>query len=486
MVGPLNMFFVNIDQNLYMINMELDTVKLWGAHVGGEVNLSFSKNPRVYQRPRVGLLMDRLQVGQTLSMSGAEFGPVDLPNAHVGGQLNLNGASVYGTLNMDAIHIDQSLIMGDGRFDDIVLRYANIGGQISLRGSEVSGSLEMASLHVDQDLLMDHSGNPNKTVFHNVDLLGARVGGQLSMSHAKFDGKLNLVSLQVGTSIYANDAEFNAPVEFYFGKVGDALELSGITFKSTVDLTGTQIGGELGLGWSTHSPHWSKDSALILRDVNAGALQDLSDAWPDKLDLNGFIYRSLGGVRAAEGDLMINRPGKWFKKWLAKQSPYAPGPYQQLASVLRNQGQPDIADDVLFAGRERERGEACVSWSRADSCLWLSILSSAAGYGIGLYTFRVLWWVVGLTVLGAFILWFSPNARRHGPLWIAGASLHRLLPIVELSKGFTKFFENSTTSESWRRNLHPFQEVYFALHALLGWALGLILLAAMAGLIQKS
>ena len=98
----------------------------------------------------------------------------------------------------------------------------------------------------------------------------------------------------------------------------------------------------------------------------------------------------------------------------------------------------------------------------------------------------MLWWVVGLTVLGAFILWFSPNARRHGPLWIAGASLHRLLPIVELSKGFTKFFENSTTSESWRRNLHPFQEVYFALHALLGWALGLILLAAMAGLIQKS
>ena len=44
------------------------------------------------------------------------------------------------------------------------------------------------------------------------------------MSHAKFDGKLNLVSLQVGTSIYANDAEFNAPVEFYFGKVGDAWE----------------------------------------------------------------------------------------------------------------------------------------------------------------------------------------------------------------------------------------------------------------------
>jgi len=127
-----------------------------------------------------------------------------------------------------------------------------------------------------------------------------------------------------------------------------------------------------------------------------------------------------------------------------------------------------------------------VSWSRPGSCVWLILLSSAAGYGIGFYTFRVLNWVIGLTVLGAFFLWFSPNARRHGPLWIMGASLHRLLPIVELSKGFTKFFENSTTSESWRRNLNPFQEVYFALHALLGWALGLILLAAMGGIIQKS
>jgi hypothetical protein len=295
-----------------------------------------------------------------------------------------------------------------------------------------------------------------------------------------------LASLQVGASIFANDAEFNAPVEFYFGKVGDALELSGATFKSTVDLTGTQIGGELGLGWSTHSPHWSKDSALILRDVTAGALQDLSDAWPDKLDLNGFIYRSLGGVGATEGDLMINRPGKWFKKWLAKQNPYAPEPYQQLASVLRNQGQPDIADDVLFAGRERERGEACVTWRRADSCLWLSLLSSAAGYGIGLYTFRVLRWVVGLTVLGAVILWFSPNARRQGPLWLFGASLHRLLPIVELNKGFTNFFDNSSTNDESPRNLYCFQEVYFAVHALLGWALGLILLAAMGGIIQKS
>jgi hypothetical protein len=238
--------------------------------------------------------MDRLQVGQTLSMSGTEFDSVDLPGAHVGGQLNLNSSSVYGTLNMDAIHIDQSLDMSDARFNDIVLRYGNIGGQISLRGSEVAGSLEMASLHVDQDLLMDRYNSRKQTIFHNVDLLGARVGGQLSMSHSKLDGKLNLVSLQVATSIFAKDAEFNAPVELYFGKVGDASELSGATFKSIVDLTGTQIGGELGLGWSTHSPHWSKDSALILRDVNAGALQDLSDAWPDKLDLNGFIYRSLG------------------------------------------------------------------------------------------------------------------------------------------------------------------------------------------------
>jgi len=94
--------------------------------------------------------------------------------------------------------------------------------------------------------------------------------------------------------------------------------------------------------------------------------------------------------------------------------------------------------------------------------------------------------VTGLTVLGAVILWFSPNARRHSPVWLFGASLHRLLPIIELSKEFTNFFDNPPPQFDEEPNLNRFQVAYFAGHAIAGWILSLILLAAMSGITQKS
>jgi hypothetical protein len=160
-----------------------------------------------------------------------------------------------------------------------------------------------------------------------------------------------------------------------------------------------------------------------------------------------------------------------------------------------------LADEVLYDGRERERGDACARWSQPGWCVWLSILFAVTGYGLGLYTFRVLEWVIGLTVLGAvFLGLFSPNARREafggkrarrgdgpicGSIWLIGASLQRLLPIpVQLSKEFTNFFDDPPANENWP-NLNRFLQLYFAVHAIFGWALGLILLAAMTGLIQK-
>src|SRR5262249_43520030 len=107
------------------------------------------------------------------------------------------------------------------------------------------------------------------------------------------------------------------------------------------------------------------------------------------------------------------------------------------------------------------------------------------GYGIGAYVFRVLWWIVSFTLIGLVILTFSSNARAHSVLWRLGASLHRLLPIISLSKEFDDFFNNPATNANWPRNLNRFQVGYFAFHAIVGWAHGLILLAIMSGLTQK-
>jgi hypothetical protein len=176
-------------------------------------------------------------------------------------------------------------------------------------------------------------------------------------------------------------------------------------------------------------------------------------------------------------------PEEWTD-WLARDRTFSTQPYTQLATALLAAGHRDTAETIQFAGRERERSQA---WAHHDFGSWvlLTFLSVVAGYGIGLHTFRVLWCVLGFVLLGFVFLCFSRNARTYGMLWRLGASLHRLLPIVSLSKEFADFFDNPPTNTDWPRNLNRFQIAYFAVHAIAGWVLGLILLAAMGGLTQK-
>jgi hypothetical protein len=199
------------------------------------------------------------------------------------------------------------------------------------------------------------------------------------------------------------------------------------------------------------------------------------DAWPPSVNLDGFRYDRLW-------DIGQRSPEEWTD-WIARAT-FSPQPYTQLSSVLVAAGSRDAAEAIQFAGRERERDEA---WAHGDlgSWAWLSYLSLTSGYGIGLYTFRVLWWVLALTILGAGVLWYSPNARRHGLVWRLGASLHRLLPVVELSKEFKDFFDNPPTEGGEPPNLNRFQIAYFAGQAIAGYVLGFFLLAAMGGLTQK-
>jgi hypothetical protein len=141
-------------------------------------------------------------------------------------------------------------------------------------------------------------------------------------------------------------------------------------------------------------------------------LQDEPEGWPKHLDLDGFGYERLGGYGADPEAAIGQRGSKWFVDWLARDRPYTPQPYQQAVKVLRAMGHPEIADDVLYAGRERERNEA---WQRGDypRWFWLSLLSWTIGYGIGLRYFRALWWVVGLVLAATIVLRVTGQSTAH-------------------------------------------------------------------------
>jgi hypothetical protein len=63
--------------------------------------------------------------------------------------------------------------------------------------------------------------------------------------------------------------------------------------------------------------------------------------------------------------------------------------------------------------------------------------------------------------------------------WCAGASLDQLLPIVELNKEFSDFFDDPD-----RERLKGWQLTYFAAQAIVGYVLASFVVAGLAGLTQ--
>lgn len=235
-----------------------------------------------------------------------------------------------------------------------------------------------------------------------------------------------------------------------------------------MDLSGTQIGGLLRLGsLSRGSAHWPKNSFLSVRIAKAEAVQGLRDSWPDKLDLTGFTYRSL--IFATDNDATTERETKWFKTWLNKQTPYAPEPYQQLAAVLRNEGHPDTADEVLYAGKERERVQS-------PFLSYVTLTASKWFIGYGYHLFRSVYWILGFVGVGTLALWISGEGRRisrhYNFLYGVVYNCDLLLPIIKLR------------DKHYDIDLHGWIRYYFYVHKLMGYVLAGFLAAGLSGLIK--
>jgi hypothetical protein len=133
-----------------------------------------------------------------------------------------------------------------------------------------------------------------------------------------------------------------------------------------------------------------------------------------------------------------------------------------------------FAISAACANARRRRGRATCG---PDSFKWV------AGFGIGTYTFRVLYCVIGISLLGAFYLKTRVKGVRsggHGFFWCFGASLSRLLPVIEINKEFSDFFNDPK-----RERLTGFQSAVFSIIGIIGFVLGAVLVAAVSGLTQN-
>ena len=381
---------------------------------------------------------------------------------------------------MESASIGGYLLMGPGAdFKEVSLINAHVGGTLNLTGAKVTGTLNMNGANIDGSLLMR-----NGAEFADGILLSAHVGGQLDLDCAKVTGTLDMDSAAIGSDLFMRAGQYSKPINLVFAEVGGNLDLRGSTLAG-LDLTGMRIDGELSLASGGVMPTscstgsgaaivWGDGATLILRNAQAGVLQDEPEAnvWPQQTDLNGFTYKRLGGFAASPEAAVEQRGPQWFRDWLARGEPYTPQPYQQASNVLREMGHPEMANDVLYAGRERERSEA---WERGDNLRWLglSLLNWTMGYGIGHRYFWSLRWVVGLVLVATIVL--GVTGQNTPPRWGEKRigiwySFDMLLPIIELRKAH------------YDVDLKGFARYWFYFHKLMGYVLASFLIAGLAGL----
>jgi len=491
-------------------NIDLENAKLiwpveiFASRIEGEINLRHARTDSLIGL--AGSLMagdfaaDSLHSESNLLLrNGTTFkGEVRLRGAKITGQIDMSGASFERTLNADSLQVGGILIMrSDGQnkasFKDVILRGANVTGQIDMTGTSFDGKLDANALQVGGSLYMRSDGK-NKASFKDVDLRGAKITRQIDMTGANFDGLLDADSLQVGGDLYMrsggqNKASFK-DVNLVDAKLDSSLDLHGATIAS-LDLSEASIAKDLELGERGKPVVWEgingEAGDLNLRNTRIGNLMEVKNAWPEKytdptkghLHLDGFTFPHLGGFEGETGPEMRARGMEWWDNWARLDPSYSPAPYAQLAAALTSLGDRDAANEIRYRGRVREREtEKGVAW------VWSGFLQWVDGFGIGTYTFRALYWVLFISFLGAVYLRTRVQGVRdenHGLIWCFGASLARLLPVIEINKDFKEFFDKPT-----RATLTGWQSFIFAAMGIVGWVLGLILLAAFSGLTQGS
>ncbi|WP_431783741.1 oxidoreductase [Streptomyces chumphonensis] len=352
---------------------------------------------------------------------------IRLTDASIGTDLLLNEATVGSggrtrAIAADGLTVGQdlqaSLLMCDG---EVSLRGAQIGGSLYLYGSVLRNhrgryALHAPEMHVARFAHCATSGPGTAYVAQGVTPPGGvpsppghlppgpdgRPADSPARGVKRFQctGGLKLDDGRFGDSLVVDQARFTL-------RRGQEISLRRV---QTPELCFT--------------PERPEEGRVVLSGATVGNLVDSVDSWPvrDGLWMAGFSYDQLIPV----GPFPLARR----LAWLATATPeYSPGPYEQLATVLRNGGEDAEARRVLLA-KQRRRRETLSPVGKVWG--YLQDWTVAYGYRPGLAAL----WMAVLWLAGA--LFFSgrrpePLEQDKYPHWNAAVyALDLLLPVIDL------------------------------------------------------
>ncbi len=477
--GPIDMERSQIDGSIFMRDASIrQGLKIIATRVGSTVDLKRSTIAN-------GLDFERLSTGGGVFLSEIEeSGDLNMLGAHIGDTLEFSGAHIGGDAKLQRMTLGSDMFAKlskdkQTRFDgELDMLGSNFGGGVELTGMTIAGQLIFEDAVLGGKLWLTGEGKI-RARFANIDLLGARIGSSVYLNNADFTNGATFEDAHVGQSIEIGDnatftgtftfnrtrvdadirirnSEFTGNVEMRAVQVADNLEMGeGAKFDGTldlafarisanldltdgtygaIDLTGAMIGSEIRLGSPDQQhPTWHAPDKITLRNVTAGALQDLPKSWPHEIDLEGFTYSRLGGI-GTSGSMLATRETSDFTAWLEKQKEFSPQSYMQLATVLRSSGYPDKADWILFKGKLRE-----FELARWDQKLFLGLYCITTGFGI--YPQLAALWVLFLVALGTYIFGHDKQPALVKASWVDRAiySLDMLIPVIHLRKAHYEF-----------------------------------------------
>lgn len=522
----LQAYAVQLQSDLLLSNgsrFEKD-VRLTGARVQGniEVNKSIVEGIFRLNNADVGrnatfngsrmnaVLMASSRFGFNITAVGSTFdGPVNMTLSRVGGSVNLRGGSTFrntvtldsalvqgnvyadasrfeGLFNLSSAEIERSLLLDKkSTFNEVRMASAKIGRNVNAESSLFTGPVVGDLVTIGGTLIIR-----NKTQFKDiVRFPRANIAGSLEAADVTFEKSLDLYGVSIQGGAFLKDQSTFKDVNLSAATIGDSLQLTGSTFDGRLDLTNATIGRELHLtsplppedrtadGPINHPPPiWTDKANLILRNVTAGAIQDTANAWDNlegRLDLVGLTYQRLGGLRSTRDSTMAARDEDWLLNWLEMQQDreyaFMPQPYEQLGRILRQTGQTEKGEDILYALRDHERTHDATT---IGIRLWLTFTWIFIGYGYEVLV--VVLWLFALMVAGGLYIYWTPVGRQLGIRWCMFYSLDMSIPFVDLNP-----------EEHWAltQTMSIGTQIYTGIHRIVALILASFLAAGMSGLV---
>lgn len=460
--------------------------------------------------PRQGVRIEGALLDEELDLEGAQFpAQLWLDRSRFTGDLKLAACRTSSLLSLAGSEMVGNLSIPWAALGALNLRKCRVGGKLDLRGTKLEGAAELSGAMIvgKADLSAALVGGDlfarEEPVFSSLVAIRAEIKGQVSVHDARVRESFVLSGSTIGADLFIRGKNIIDEMRAVGAIVGRSVDLDTITSKrvtldsmiisgnlsigkksemQTLTLNGVDIKGQIIIGGA-----WTNPGSLELRNAKSATVQDRVDAWPDKLDLDGFSYSRFSGLGKETPN--ERRTSAWFKTWLQKQEPYTPQPYQQCAKVLREMGHREMADDVLYEGRERERKEL---WQRANSfrkwarSLGLWLLKATIGYGYGYRYFRSLWWVLLLVIVGVIVLAVSGEYTKIPGVieWSAASSKSIIYNIMDLtSYNFDIILPIVSLHDSFDKiEITVPIRYYFYFERIMGYVLGSFLIAGLAGL----